>query len=96
MYNIIQQYGALWAPAIAAVVGIISTAITVIHKIASAADKISNEATNKVITEKYDELQELLKVVISENARLATQNYEIKKLLTRIDYRPENDPKGDK
>ncbi len=80
--DIIMAYASMWAPAIAAVAGIIATVILAIGKIKKAIDSWTESNTSEQTT--LDTLKSDLKTAIDQNTKLQSYNQKLLEELTRI------------
>ena len=82
LLDTILMYASMWAPAIAAVAGIIATVILAIGKVKKAIDSWTESNTGEKST--LDSLRADLKIAIDQNSKLQAYNQKLLEELTRI------------
>ena len=83
MEEIIMQYVAMWAPAIAAVLAIVSSALLSISKVKTAIDNLKQDDTIKNLTSKLSE-------ALRENKEIKKELDVLIDKITKIEHYREN------
>ena len=82
IFDLIVTYSSMWAPAIAAVAGILATVILAIGKVKNAID--SWQSSNDSEKAELADLKADLKLSIEQQQRLQAYNQKLLEELTRI------------